>query len=354
MTVFTGPSQLPTPRHCLGLHNIPDDGDVFEQLTRTIAEYEPINRYLSVHPAASSTIIRVVGSLQVNKELPPLPTENPLLPSGVNPLSSGDESLRWYRPLNPPHEPKSQAFRAVSHSSTSSSLSINAPPSLGSRTSALSGTETCTSILNSNFGTSRSNSLASAHLSAPFTGSRCYSPSSGQTVRLLAVPEGQSWSDPEAESSDLTSPPSPLLQNAPHNHILGENPLIEPSIPLQISHLVNGDSDALSSEKAPRSREALLVFDGDCDSPDSVTFPLIEWEPLIPTPPITPSPPKSDLKSSRKRTLSGVSTSVPRLPSQLQAPPPPKHPPRVADFFVPTHSLSQPPPTLYMFSPNTL
>ncbi|KIO19293.1 hypothetical protein M407DRAFT_11474 [Tulasnella calospora MUT 4182] len=328
---MTAPAQSPSPHHYLGQHNIPDDGGAFEQLTRAIAEYATINGYPSVDQATSSTITRGVKPLQVNKDLPPLPSEDPRLSPEDDPLSPEDESSGRYPPLHPPHKPPSQSFRAASRPSINTTLSIKPPPSLGSRTSAPSGAETCPSIPNSNFGTSTSGSVA--NFSAAISVSQYYSPSNGQAAHLLTDAEEQRWSDAEPELTNLTSPPSPLLQNAPPNHILfGENALIEPSSHLHISHLVSEDSDPSDSEKSPivekplTPREALFILSGDCLSPESEMSPAIEWKPLIPTPPITP-PPKPDRRSSRKRTLSGVSRSVPPLPSELQARPPPKHPP---------------------------
>ncbi|KAG8893770.1 hypothetical protein FRC01_013358, partial [Tulasnella sp. 417] len=76
MALLAPPPQ--PPHHYSGPHDIADNGDFFEQLTRTISKYEPTQYCPSAHnrPARSPTGSGIVGSLRVNKQLPPLPSED--------------------------------------------------------------------------------------------------------------------------------------------------------------------------------------------------------------------------------------------------------------------------------------
>ncbi|KAG9030546.1 hypothetical protein FS837_003249 [Tulasnella sp. UAMH 9824] len=297
---------------------VPDDNDVFQQLTRAIAKYEAISRHPSARSGASSTIIGVMGSLRVNKELPPLPAEDAS-------LSSEDKIPDRIPSFLPPHEGKTArrvffgdlrtiaAFKPDSHPSTNTDLSIKPPPSLGSRTSASSDAKTCSSIPSSlNFGTSTSDFSTN-------------SPSIRQAAQLLAELE-------EPELPDLSSPSSPAPQIQPHNHApLEENSPIQPSSSRPTSYLLGRDFNSLGAGKSPvversaRPSEASFDFDGDRDSSDFETSPVVDWKPLIPTVSSISSP-KPDPRNSRDRRLSGASRPISPLPSQLTRPEHPSSP----------------------------
>lgn len=102
-------------------------------------------------------------------------------------------------------------------SSGITTLSICPPPSPKSQISALTGAETCTSTLNSNFGTCTTRSFPDFPSSASFITSQYHSISRGQATQLPAESEEQGWSNPAAESMNLTSTYSPVSQATPHS-----------------------------------------------------------------------------------------------------------------------------------------
>ncbi|KIO19291.1 hypothetical protein M407DRAFT_31077 [Tulasnella calospora MUT 4182] len=293
----------PPPSHNLGLQDIPDDGDALEQLLRAIFEDEPPQNDPSI--AASSASNGRVGLLQVNKELPPLPSED-------------ESDSSFHSPHEIPTRLPSQATGVDSPASKTISLSIYPPPSPKSRNSASSDTETCTSILNSNFGTSNTNSFADCSSAVAFTPSPYGSPLSRQPGHLPAESVEQSWSGP---GDEVTSPSSPALQLVTQDHTPHKKKSpTETFGSLQASFITSWDrvspgperSPALP-EKIPREpRQTWVVFDGDYDSSGFKTSSVVEDEPIVATLPTVRS---SKSHPRRKRSLSG-------RPTPFVAPPP--------------------------------
>ncbi|KAG8898014.1 hypothetical protein FRC01_011067, partial [Tulasnella sp. 417] len=279
---------------------------------------------------STSTIIGVVGSLQVNKALPPLPYEAAPPPVRGQSLSSEDRFIGCHPPPYLLHEPPRHVSRSNTRSSKNTTLSINPPPSLGSRrTSAVSAAETWASITSTNFGTSTS-SFPTFRDSGSFTTAQYYPSSARQSVLLPTHQEEPSWSASETDSENLAGSSSPAFQIAPHNYRPPkENFPAESSSFPQPPRLVSWGSDAFGFEappvveKASRRPETSSVFDEDYDYPEFEDPLFREWKPLVPT--VVSSNPDSS-----KPRLSGAPTPSTPLPAQFQAPPPPEHPPRSA------------------------
>ncbi|KAG9030545.1 hypothetical protein FS837_003248 [Tulasnella sp. UAMH 9824] len=311
MALFARPPQ--PPHQHLGLDNIIDDGAIFAQLTHALSKYEQPLQNASIHLGASSTSGGIVSSLRVNKQLPPLPLE--------------DESDEVHTPLH------GQATEVDCPPSNTTSLSIYPPPSPKSRNSGSSGAETCTSILDTNFGTSTTNSFADFPSRAAFTPSPPDSPSIEKAAQLPAQPVDQSWSDPEAElAKSTTRASSPTLQIAAHDYtLLEEGHHAGPSSPVQTSLLTNwnwdssGPERSLGMERKPHGpRQTWFVPNRDFDSSGFGRSHVMEDEPIVATLPTIRS---SKSYPRRKRSLSGKPMpSVAPQPRQFQVPPYPNYP----------------------------
>ncbi|KAG8957782.1 hypothetical protein FRC00_003532 [Tulasnella sp. 408] len=303
-----------SPHHHLGSEDITDDGDAFDRLIRAIFDYEQPRHDPLINSAASSPSSGIVGSLQVDKQLPPLPSE--------------DESDEV------PAQLHGQATGVDSPPSKTISLSIYPPPSPKSRNSASSNTETSTSILNSNFGTSTTNSFTDFPSHAAFTPSPPDSPSIEQAAQLSAQPAEQIWSDPEVElSKPTTRPSSPALQIAGRDYTLPEEGhATKPSGPAQTSLLTKWDWDSSGPErfpvmekKSPGPSQTWYVPNGDFDSSGFGRSHVMEDEPLVATLPTIRS---SKSYPRRNRSLSGKPMSSVAPPTRrFQEPPYPDYSP---------------------------
>ncbi|KIO26296.1 hypothetical protein M407DRAFT_24384 [Tulasnella calospora MUT 4182] len=302
--------------HHLGLHGITNDGDFFEQLTCTTSNYEPPRHYPSIHPAASSPSSGLVGSLQLNKQLPPLPSE--------------DESDEI------PTQPRGQATGVDRPAPQTTSLSIYPPPSPKSRNSASTSPETSTSIPDSNhFGTSMTSSFVGSPSSAAFSPLLSDSSSSGQAAQLPSELTEQSPSHLDAGLAESTmSPSSPALQLVTHNHTpLEEDPAFQLSSPVRTSLIANWDWDSSGPERSPvtekkahEPRQTWFVPNGNHHSSGIGRSHVMEDEPLVT---ILPTLRSSKSYPRRKCSLSGKPMpSVPPPLRRFQVPPSPSYPPQ--------------------------
>ncbi|KAG8919428.1 hypothetical protein FRC01_001292 [Tulasnella sp. 417] len=226
-------------------HDIPADGKGCKPLTRAIPEY--MGRRAPTHPAAPSTRNRGMARiLQVNKDLPPLPTEND------TPLP---EDVERYPPFRRSNESSIQASRPGSHPRTNTTLSITQPPSIRSGVPLWSWGETPKSTMNMSFGTSTSGSSVAHPSSAAFTASKHYSLLNRQVSWGPVVPEGRGRSKPVIESTILTSP-SP-------------NPLTSPGARISESGGVEPNPGTSTSGSSADYRSSAAVTASQYDSPSS-------------------------------------------------------------------------------------